>query len=194
DRLHERMVQMKRFLTAVVLMVVAGSLHAAVTNEVSYAKLKVAPEKYRSKLVSFVEVYRNVQNSFPYYLEEAGFKSERWILLEIGDQRMPVLARKKEDTIGTVADLKMGAKVRMTGRVREFKFDTRSDSGAGRGAPRYYVEMDSITEEAEAGAKGNPIQPPRPAPPGGVKVAPDAPKPNAPPQRHPEPVLKPPPF
>lgn len=139
---------MKHFSLAVLLAVAAGSLHAAVaTNDVSFAMLKVAPERFRSKLITYTEVYNNFLTTLPDYMEASGFKPARWLLLDIGDPRLPVMIKKKEEIAELVAGLKAGTKVRVSGRVREFKFDSRFAM-----APKFYIDADSISVEKEAAA------------------------------------------
>ena len=150
---------MKRYLSILVLVITAGLLHAAspTTNEVAYSALKVAPEKHKNKLLSYTEIYLNFLTTFPEYMEAQGFKSSRWILLEVGDPRLPVLAKKKDDMVTMVSGLKAGTMVKVTGRVREFKLDPRFAL-----APTFYIEADSIVVDSTVPIREMPVPPLRP--------------------------------
>jgi hypothetical protein len=150
---------MTRYLLIVALVVTAGLLHAATptTNEIAFSVLKVAPEKHKNKLLSYTEVYINFLTTFPEYMEGSGFKSSRWILLEVGDPRLPVLAKKSDDMVAMVSGLKAGAMVKVTGRVREFKLDPRFAM-----APTCYVEAESIIVDSTAPVREMRTPPNRP--------------------------------
>ncbi len=162
---------MKRFLTVLVAVCTACCLQAANPNaakEVSFSLLKTAPEKHKGRLVTYSEVFRDFANTFPPYMEMAGFKSTRWLLLTIGDLKLPVLIKKKDDVTAMVADLKPGTMVIVTGRIREFKVDPKMPAYA-----KYYVDADTIVP-----VPGAPVQPAQPV----QGMAPVRPQPQPQPQ------------
>jgi hypothetical protein len=134
---------MKRFLLVLALTLFSGNLYAATaaTNDVPYALLKMTPEKYKSKLFSFTEVYREVLTTLPFYMDGSTFKGARWAVVYIGDPNLPVLIKKKPEVITMLTELKAGCMVRVYGRVREFKPDSRFV-----GVPSHYVEAESIID------------------------------------------------
>ncbi len=137
---------MKRILVATLACLwVTGAWAATNTNVVAFAVLKVTPEKYCGKKVVYVERFRNLMTSFPEYMVRSGIKEDRHVLLTVGGQQLPVIARKSEKTVETIAELKPGAMVRVEGRVRQFDIDPRRG-----GMPRYYVDMDMITIDKDA--------------------------------------------
>lgn len=119
------------------------------TNLVVFAQLNVTPEKFKNKSVVYSEEYRGFMTAFPSYIEQSGFKPDKWFLLDVGDARLPVMFRKKAEAATLVAKIKPGSVVRVEGRVREFRVEAR------RGVmPNYYVEADVVTlvSEPPAGA------------------------------------------
>lgn len=165
---------MKRCLILLVVLASGAVLHAAgiPTNEVSYSVLKVAPEKYRSKLIAFSEVYHRFQTTLPMFAENSGFKPARWLLLEIGDPSLPVLIKKRNDITELIAGLKAGTAVKVVGRVREFKFDPRWPM-----APKHYLEAENLyLQKAQPPVnppeKAGGAQPPPPEAPGNVLAPP----------------------
>jgi hypothetical protein len=150
---------MKRLLFVLTLATAAATLPAATsTNEVPFTMLKVAPEKYRGKLIIYADVYRGIEATLPYYMEVRGFKSDRCMVLTVGDPGLPVIVKKKDDIMEIVSKLREGLKVRVTGRIREFKADSRLI-----GTPKYYVDADTIiTDEEKVVVKpaGVPAPPP----------------------------------
>lgn len=151
---------MKRLLFVLTLVTAATILQAATpTNEVPFAMLKVAPEKYRSKLIAYSEVYRGIAATLPYYMEVQGFKADRCMILHIGDPGLPVIVKKKTEEMEMVGKLKEGGKVRVTGRVREFKADSRLV-----GTPKYYMNADAVVPD-EGNAAVKPAGRPNPPPP-----------------------------
>lgn len=136
---------MKR-MTLVLLGCLWGLSVLAVTNTnvIVFAQVIVAPEKYKNKAVVYVEEYRSFLTAFPSYIEASGFKTEKWFLLEIGDPRLPVMYRKKTDTITIIANFKPGSRVRVEGRIKEYRLNSRAGV-----MPNYYVEADAITLVAE---------------------------------------------
>ena len=131
----------------------AVSAHAVTnTNVVSFALLKVAPEKYKNKHVVYVETYGSFLPSFPPYVEASGFKSDKWFSLLIGDPHVPVLFKKTDTNSVFVSTLKAGSSVKVAGRVRAFHVEPKVPF-----LPTYYVEADSVGLESEP----NPLdQPP----------------------------------
>lgn len=155
---------MKRLLVVLAVALAASSLPAANSpnspKEVSFSLLKTAPEKYKGKLITYSEVFRDFANTFPMYIEMAGFKSTRWILLTIGDLKLPVLIKKNDEVTALVADLQPGTTVVVIGRIREFKVDPLIPSYA-----KYYVDADSIVPVSGAQAQQvnrNPAVPQQP--------------------------------
>lgn len=144
---------MKRFLVVLAVSLVACSLPAANSpnspKEVSFSLLKTAPEKHKGKLITYSEVFRDFATTFPPYMEMAGFKSTRWILLTIGDLKLPVLIKKNDEVTALVADLQPGTTVVVTGRIREFKVDPKMPAYA-----KYYLDADSVVP-----VPGVPVQP-----------------------------------
>lgn len=158
---------MKRLFLVFALTALTGSLYAAssATNDVPYAVLKMTPENFKSKPISYIAEYREVLTALPFYMDGSTFKGTRWVVAYIGDPNLPVLIKKKTEVIAMLAELKAGSKVRVCGRVREFKRDSR---WVGRGVPSHYVEAESISEESD------PAAPKPPLPPGGGVVRPQA--------------------
>lgn len=163
---------MKRLLLVFALTALTGSLCAAAsaTNDVPYAVLKMTPEKFKTKPISYIAEYREVLTGLPFYMDGSTFKGTRWVVVYIGDPNLPVLIKKKPEVITMLTGLKAGSKLRVCGRVREFKLDPRFV-----GVPSHYVEAESILMEAE------PAAPKPPLPPGGGGVRPQAGRELAPP-------------
>lgn len=131
---------MKRF--AFILLVSLWGISAGAltnTNVVAFAQINVAPEKFKNKKVVYTEEYRTFLTAFPNYMENSGYKPDKWFLLEIGDTRLPVMLHKKTDTAAMIAELKPGSKVRVEGRVKEFKVEARNGL-----MPNYFVEADEV--------------------------------------------------
>lgn len=134
-------------------------------EEIEFNQLKIAPETYKMKYVEYYATYRNFTTTFLPYMEASGFKSTRYVLLDIGDSSVPVIAKKNEELNALVAEMKRGSHVLVRGRVREFKQDPRWSA-----FPRFYVDLDEVKIHSEPEVEDNrpwrPLQPQqRPAPP-----------------------------
>lgn len=145
---------MKRLLTMMLLMLCAAGAGAATTNTnvVVFALLKAAPEKFRGKKVVYVERFSMFLTSMPDYMVRSGIKESSHFLLVVGDPQLPVIIRKNAKVIETVAALKAGTMLRVSGRLREFDVEPR------RGMlPPYYIDADEVSPD-----KGAPPEPPNP--------------------------------
>lgn len=136
---------MRRFVVLWLLGCWAVSAHALTnTNVVSFALLKVAPEKFKNKPVTYAETYHGFLPAFPPYIEASGFKNDKWFLLDIGDPFLPVLFKKTNTNSVFVSELKAGSGVKVAGRVRTFRVEPRVGF-----MPSFFVEADAVTLESE---------------------------------------------
>lgn len=134
---------MKCHVVVLACLIATVSVEAAVTNAVSFVKLRTSPEKFHGKAVTYTEQYNSFRTTLLPYMEDSGFKEDRYLILDIGDSRLPVIIRKREEVSVAIAKLKPGDQVMVQGRLRVFKGVPESDT------PRYYVEATSVTAAAK---------------------------------------------
>lgn len=108
-------------------------------KEADFADLKIAPEKHKNERIWFVEAFRSYFTTFPPYVEKSGFKGGRYIGVEFGTFQVPALAKKTDEVIEAVKDLKLGDRVKVYGRMKKF---TRKPKNTV--FPRYYLKLDKI--------------------------------------------------
>lgn len=119
-------------------------------KELTFQALKAAKESYEHKKVRYESIYTGFADTFPPYVEKSGYKSNKYFFLNCGGIQVPVLARKKKDLTELIGKLKKGVKVRIYGRVKEF----RSKPGMTT-LPRFFIELAHITVlEAKPGRLG----------------------------------------
>ena len=108
-------------------------------KEVELATLKAAPEDYNHDKVVYDARFMRYLTTFPEYIDKSGFDSDRDFLLFIGSEMLPVMARKNDDLIKTIAELKPGQTVRVYGKVDKFRATPERNM-----LPRYYVKLTEI--------------------------------------------------
>lgn len=123
-------------------LLLLGATKAPEYEEIEFDALKIAPEKYKNKTVTFTETYNRYSATFPNYMERSGFKSEKYILIDIGEVKVPSIAKKDDAMTGFIATLEERSKVKVYGKIRKFRvMPGRGDIGL---APEYYVEVEKI--------------------------------------------------
>ena len=107
-------------------------------EEVTLKQLKAAKDDYDRRRVCYDAVYLGFRDTFPEYVEDSGFKSSRDYMLHIGVLDLPVLA-KQRDWQELIAALKNGSRVKVYGKLQEFR-----DEPKVKVLPRYYVELEYL--------------------------------------------------
>lgn len=132
---------MKKLARVGTLLFTIGAARGASvsTNEIDFRLLRAAPESYKGKAVAYAAAYQSYVIAFLPYMEKSGFSGERHFLLNIGDPSIPVIARKSPALNQIIVDLKPGARVRVSGKVKQFRAEPALSV-----LPRYYVELSSI--------------------------------------------------
>lgn len=130
-------------------------------NEVSYGELSLAPEAHYNKDVVYEEKYLSSSANFPKYVEDSGLRSKKYILLTVGNMKLPVFIRKTDEMTKFVAGLKRGVTVKILGKVKKFKRKPQVNV-----MPHYYVLVEDI--EVTKTAPGKPAEgdDPKGPPPG----------------------------
>lgn len=115
-------------------------------TEVEFGTLKLAPEKYNNKKIFYTDTYQRYSATFPNYMERSGLRTDKNLLLEIGDIRIPAIVKKTDTMIEFIGGLKQRSTVKVYGKLRKFRANPGPDAGM---APEYYVEVEKIELVAE---------------------------------------------
>lgn len=152
---------MKRFFLLAACLSLASMAQAGATNTnvVAFGAIRVAPENYKNKTVTYTETYQGFLTTIPNYMQASGYKEGKWFILQIGEPQLPVLLKKTDTSSGLLAMLKAGSKVRVSGRVREFRKEARSRFGM---MPDYCVEAASVVLETGPDPMSGLMQQPMP--------------------------------
>lgn len=149
-------------IATTVLFVSCAVMFAAAdddANEVRYTELSIAPESYYNKDVVYEATYLSTSTTFPKYVEDSGMRANKYIMLTIGNMKLPAFVKKTDDMTKFVAGLTRGSKVKVLGKVKKFKRTPKVNV-----MPRYYVLIEDIEATGAAGAKpdedGRTKQPP----------------------------------
>ena len=104
-------------------------------EKLTIKQLNVMPEEYDNDRIYVEGIFTNFSTTFPNYFERSGFKSSKYFALMLAGSSLPVLLEKNDDTNQLIASLKRGAKVRVIGRLKDFKYEPKH-----RPYPHYYIE------------------------------------------------------
>ena len=115
-------------------------------KQVEYNMLRGAPEDYKNKLVSFNATFGGLRSDFPRYLEDMGFKDDKYFLILTGFHGfqgggLPIIAHKSPETKDALSLLREGHKVIVYGKVKRFQHTL-----VNRSIPEYYVEAEKVDE------------------------------------------------
>ena len=121
-------------------------------KQVEYNALRGAPEDYKNKQVSFLATFGGLRSDFPRYMEDMGFKDDKYFLVLTnyhGFQGggLPIVAHKTSDTKDALGILREGHKVVIYGKVKRFQHAL-----VNRNVPEYYIDTDKIEEVDPADA------------------------------------------
>jgi len=139
-----------RTATAVLLVWLAGMcVHADDDgNEVSYAELSLAPESHYNKDVVYEANYLGSSSSFPKYVEDSGLRAKKYILLTIGNAKLPAFVKKTDEMTKFVAGIRKMSRVKVLGKVKKFKRKPKINV-----MPHYYVLIEDIEVVETGGGK-----------------------------------------
>ena len=108
-------------------------------KEVAYTTLKASKNELKNRMIQYEGTYKGFTDNFPSYVEDSGYSNEKYHLLMVNGVDIPVLVRRKKDIIELVGKLEKGVKVKVYGRVKEFRKEPK------RGlAPQYCVDLSNI--------------------------------------------------
>ncbi|MFH0879722.1 MAG: hypothetical protein V2A34_08415 [Lentisphaerota bacterium] len=127
--------------TFLLALAMAGVLAQAeeTLKDINFKEVLVAPESFKNDLVAYSANYLNFSTTFFPYMDKSGFSSTKHLMLAIGDPRLPVIAKKTDEVSSLVANLKPGALVRVTGKVKKFSSEPKDTM-----MPIFYVELKSL--------------------------------------------------
>ena len=129
-------------------------------EEVDYDVFRVAPESYKSKRLTYTVAFRRLSSTLAPYMEQSGYRSDRYLWLLTGDQLIPVLIKKNDDVVELVASFKPGDRIRVSGKVRRFSRKPKQTV-----LSQYYVLADEVKVEVPALKKPpdprKPVRPPK---------------------------------
>ena len=127
-----------------VCMMMAVAVCAQEYEEVERTQVEVSPKDYRGKKVAYTGTFLNFSSTIPTYMQWNNIKPNRYIIVSVGSNKLPVVFKNTDENTKRVAELKKGRKVKVSGRVKEFSVKpTRAM------LPYYYVEADTIEPQAE---------------------------------------------
>ncbi len=108
-------------------------------KEITYNELKASKKELEHKRAWYEGAYMGFNDTFPHYVEESGIKASRYYYLLVNGMEVPVIARRKKEISDLIGKLKKGAKVRIYGKVKEFR-----QKPARTILPHYYIEFDHL--------------------------------------------------
>ena len=155
---------MKRYLAPIVSILIVHCALAADREytEVTHKQLEIDAKSYKNKYVQYESTYVRVSSTFLPYIEKSGYRTDRHIWITIGGNHVPVMAKRTDELIAFLAELKAGQNVKVYGKVKEFQHEPGNTM-----FPRYHVYADKIellpgTAKQEAlQNKEEPLQTPR---------------------------------
>jgi|GEM_PF-5511525 len=127
---------MRTLLLLLAAALLAAPLPAA---DIPYGEIRVNPEKFKNDAVSYQNRYVGHLPNVPPYMAASGFDAEKYHVFAVGSIHLPVLGRKSPGLDSTLAGLKPGDLVRVSGKVKEF----RQTPGHKFHSP-YYLELGEI--------------------------------------------------
>ena len=151
---------MRRVVILLCGLILAGPVLAEKKyEEVDYKAFRLAPEDYKNRHITYVETFRGVSGTLASYMERSGMRPDKYLLVLIGEQSVPVLAKKTDEMTALASGFKAGDKVRVSGKVKRF-----SAEPAQKLFSRYYVRVDKLELVAQglAPARKRPSRPRRP--------------------------------
>ena len=89
--------------------------------------------------------YTTFQTVLPANLEASGFKAPRYVLVQIADARLPIVAKRTERVASFLEGASNGTPVTIVGRVREVVAKNKM-----AGYPDLYMEMSDISTAGKA--------------------------------------------
>lgn len=117
----------------------AATFKAESYTSVESKTLKLKPEDYRNKKIYYEGLYTSTQTTFPAYAERNGIKAGKYFWLVITPDNLPVIVRKGKNLDDAVMALKRGSTVKVYGKVRKFKYQSKHTV-----LPYYYLELAHI--------------------------------------------------
>ena len=108
-------------------------------KEKSYKEIRASVKDLKNKKICYEATFINFSNEFPNYMERSGFRESKNYILLAGGKDLPVILKKTKYTTTLLAELKAGAKVKLYGRVKDFKADKNVKMAAS-----YYLQFDYI--------------------------------------------------
>lgn len=121
-------------------------------------QLKLSKKELKNKKVQYEGMYLQFNDNFPQYIEDSGYSSKRYYYFIVDSMDIPVIARRSKDVTNLLGKLKRGAKLRIYGRLKEFKSKNRHGM-----LPDYFIDLASVTvlsnEETKDGNKAENQQP-----------------------------------
>ena len=125
-----------------------ASVHAALAlseeakkkyDQVTFKQLKVVPEDYKNKKVTYTDVFHGFSTTFPPYVEKSGFKVTKYFYLKVGGLAIPVMAKKSDEMNTLMVNLDRGATVRLYGKIKKFRSKPVHTT-----YPRYYLALEEL--------------------------------------------------
>jgi hypothetical protein len=102
----------------------------------TYKLLNLSKDELKNKEVRYEGVFKEVEDTFPSYMEDSGYASKKYFKLTINDNDIPVMALKSKEMIELLDKLKRGHKVLVSGRLKQFKEDSKHGN-----TPRFCLEL-----------------------------------------------------
>jgi hypothetical protein len=121
-------------------------------TEVEFSAIRIAPETYKNKYITYKERYSKYHTTFLNYMASSGFRTDKHIMMEIGHFMVPVIADKK-DFLEAIGSLTKGSEVQVWGKIRQFRVLPKATK-----SPHYYLDLEKIdvVEKKESPTKPDP--------------------------------------
>jgi hypothetical protein len=105
-------------------------------TETTFQKVKAAPEDFRNDKITYTGRFLRFYTTFLRYMEESGFKADRYYGLIVNEVSVPVMARKNTEMKQLMGMIRPLSMVRVYGRLKKFRRDPNHPIW-----PRYYLEL-----------------------------------------------------
>jgi len=137
---------MKKILMLCLMPVLLGRAVAGTAyTEVDYQVFRMSPESCAGKNITYTVPFIRAASTLAPHMERSGYRGARYVWLLAGDQLIPVLIRKSDETMEQVAAFKSGDIIRVSGKVRRF-----SHRPLRTGLSQYFVLADAVEVVAPA--------------------------------------------
>lgn len=94
-------------------------------NSVEAKLLKITPEEFRNKKIFYQSQYIGIRKIFPKYIQDSGFKPDKYYCFEIDPGNIPVFTKKSEEYTKLLLTIKPGSTVQVYGKLKKLRYSPK---------------------------------------------------------------------